>query len=110
MAAGQMDSSQYPELGYTKCENGFAAAIPGDKNNTFRCNNVGPPFDNLSRCERQLTYARLTSTTSCRTRNWVALLVEARLRGGGPPRMAENSLPLGNTMGQLSPKSVARES
>lgn len=40
MAAGEMDSEQYPELGYTKCENGFAAAIPGDFNNTFRCNNV----------------------------------------------------------------------
>lgn len=35
-----MDSSRYPELGYTPCENGFAAAIPGDSNNTFRCNNV----------------------------------------------------------------------
>jgi choice-of-anchor B domain-containing protein len=35
-----MDSSRYPELGYTPCENGFAAAIPGDTNNTFRCNNV----------------------------------------------------------------------
>jgi hypothetical protein len=42
LAAGQMESSQYPELGYTKCENGFAAAIPGDVNNTFRCNNVRP--------------------------------------------------------------------
>ena len=35
-----MDSSQYPELDYTPCENGFAAAIPGDPLNTFRCNNV----------------------------------------------------------------------
>jgi hypothetical protein len=35
-----MDSARYPELGYTPCENGFAAAIPGDTNNTFRCNNV----------------------------------------------------------------------
>lgn len=40
LAAGQMNSSQYPELGYTPCENGFAAAIPGDTNNTFRCNNI----------------------------------------------------------------------
>lgn len=40
LQAGQMDSSHYPELGYTPCENGFAAAIPGDSNNTFRCNNV----------------------------------------------------------------------
>lgn len=29
MAAGQMNSSQWPELGYTKCIDGFAAAIPG---------------------------------------------------------------------------------
>jgi hypothetical protein len=41
MAAGAMDSTQYPELGFTKCENGFAEAIPGDANNTFKCNNVG---------------------------------------------------------------------
>lgn len=42
IASGQMDSSRYPELGYTACENGFAAAIPGDFNNTFKCNNVSP--------------------------------------------------------------------
>jgi hypothetical protein len=35
-----MDSARYPELGYTKCIDGFAAAIPGDVNNTFRCDNV----------------------------------------------------------------------
>ncbi|KAI5359248.1 putative choice-of-anchor B domain-containing protein [Septoria linicola] len=40
MQAGQMNSTQWPELGYTKCENGFAAAIPGDVNNTFSCNNI----------------------------------------------------------------------
>ncbi|CAI6331729.1 unnamed protein product [Periconia digitata] len=40
LAAGQMESSQYPELSYTPCEDGWAAAIPGDVNNTFRCNNV----------------------------------------------------------------------
>ncbi|KAF2225344.1 hypothetical protein BDZ85DRAFT_215457 [Elsinoe ampelina] len=38
--AGVMVSSRYPELGYTKCVNGFAEAIPGDRNNTFRCNNI----------------------------------------------------------------------
>lgn len=35
-----MDSSRYPALGYTECKDGFAAAIPGDRNNTFKCNNV----------------------------------------------------------------------
>jgi hypothetical protein len=35
------DSTRYPELGYTPCEDGFAAAIPGDFNNTFKCHNVG---------------------------------------------------------------------
>lgn len=40
MESGQKDSTQYPELGYTPCVDGFAAAIPGDVNNTFRCNNV----------------------------------------------------------------------
>ncbi|KAH4412084.1 hypothetical protein HBH70_069750 [Parastagonospora nodorum] len=40
IASGAMESSRYPELHYTPCEDGFAAAIPGDTNNTFRCNNV----------------------------------------------------------------------
>jgi choice-of-anchor B domain-containing protein len=40
MESGAMDSSQYPELGYTPCVDGFAAAIPGDDNNTFRCRNI----------------------------------------------------------------------
>ncbi|GJC87651.1 hypothetical protein ColLi_10489 [Colletotrichum liriopes] len=38
--AGLMDSARYPELDYTPCVNGFAAAIPGDVNNTFRCRNI----------------------------------------------------------------------
>ncbi|SPO03253.1 uncharacterized protein DNG_05935 [Cephalotrichum gorgonifer] len=38
--AGVMASEQYPELGYTPCEDGLAVAIAGDKNNTFRCNNA----------------------------------------------------------------------
>jgi hypothetical protein len=38
--AGVMESTQYPELGYTACKNGVAEAIPGDANNTFRCSNV----------------------------------------------------------------------
>ncbi|KXT05910.1 hypothetical protein AC578_319 [Pseudocercospora eumusae] len=40
LQSGAMDSSQYPELGYTPCVDGFAVAIPGDTNNTFRCNNI----------------------------------------------------------------------
>ncbi|KAF2854084.1 hypothetical protein T440DRAFT_496275 [Plenodomus tracheiphilus IPT5] len=40
IAAGEMDSTKFPELSYTPCENGFAAAIPGDFNNTFKCNNI----------------------------------------------------------------------
>jgi hypothetical protein len=40
MEAGLMNSALYPELGYTPCVNGFAEAIPGDVNNTFRCRNV----------------------------------------------------------------------
>ncbi|KAK0388339.1 hypothetical protein NLU13_4584 [Sarocladium strictum] len=38
--AGLMNSAQYPELSYTPCVDGFAAAIPGDNNNTFRCDNI----------------------------------------------------------------------
>ncbi|KAK2604128.1 hypothetical protein N8I77_007083 [Diaporthe amygdali] len=40
LAAGLMESAQYPELSYTRCIDGLAAAIPGDANNTFRCNNI----------------------------------------------------------------------
>ncbi|EUC35531.1 hypothetical protein COCCADRAFT_3211 [Bipolaris zeicola 26-R-13] len=40
LASGQMDSSRYPELGYTPCVDGFAAAIPGNYNNTFKCHNI----------------------------------------------------------------------
>ena len=59
-----MDSSRYPELGYTPCEDGFAAAIPGDKNNTFRCNNVGGlVVDELYEADK----SRLTCITSCLT-------------------------------------------
>ena len=36
-----MNAAQYPELGYTKCENNFVEAIKGDRNNTFRCQNMG---------------------------------------------------------------------
>lgn len=36
-----MDSSVWPRLNFTtKCVNGIAAAIPGDKAHTFRCKNV----------------------------------------------------------------------
>lgn len=40
LASGSMNSELYPELGFTKCIDGFAAAIPGDFNNTFKCRNV----------------------------------------------------------------------
>lgn len=40
LAAGLLDSAQYPELSYTPCVDGLATAIPGDANNTFQCNNV----------------------------------------------------------------------
>ncbi|CZT43706.1 uncharacterized protein RSE6_03779 [Rhynchosporium secalis] len=40
LASGAMNSGLYPELGYTKCIDGFAAAIPGDFNNTFACRNM----------------------------------------------------------------------
>ena len=39
-AEGAFDSAQYPELGYTKCVNGWAEAIPGDRSNTFKCQNI----------------------------------------------------------------------
>lgn len=35
-----MDNARYPELGFTRCIDGFSAAIPEDANNTFRCRNV----------------------------------------------------------------------
>ncbi|KDN61391.1 hypothetical protein CSUB01_12362 [Colletotrichum sublineola] len=54
--AGLMDSARYPELGYTPCIDGFAAAIPGDANNTFRCGNYdGTAFAEISK-EGKLVY------------------------------------------------------
>jgi len=61
LAAGQMDSAQYPELGYTPCENGFAAAIPGDTNNTFRCSNIDL-YHFLSHADLGSDYARGSSS------------------------------------------------
>ena len=40
---GVRNSDLYPELGYTECVNGWIEAIPGDRNNTFRCSNVRNP-------------------------------------------------------------------
>ncbi|PVH78320.1 hypothetical protein DL98DRAFT_635748 [Cadophora sp. DSE1049] len=54
--AGLMESSQYSALSYTPCENGIAAAIPGDARNTFRCRNVD--------LYHFLSHAELSSTGS----------------------------------------------
>lgn len=65
VASGAMNSELYPELGYTKCIDGFAAAIPGDFNNTFKCRNVScsPQWSNLC-----LYVSRWISTISAPTR------------------------------------------
>ncbi|KAL8364938.1 hypothetical protein RB595_003973 [Gaeumannomyces hyphopodioides] len=39
-AQGLMDSERYPELGFTPCVNGWIEAIPGDRNNTFKCSQM----------------------------------------------------------------------
>lgn len=38
--AGMLNSSVWPELGYTKCEDGVAQAVPGDPLHGFKCKNV----------------------------------------------------------------------
>lgn len=38
--AGEFESEKYPALGYTPCIDGYAEAIKGDGNNTFRCHNA----------------------------------------------------------------------
>lgn len=60
-----MDSSRYPELNYTPCKDGFAAAIPGDRNNTFKCNNVSGL--NGSNSHDRPNKVRSTCITSCLT-------------------------------------------
>ncbi|KAF4550236.1 Hypothetical protein D9617_18g034270 [Elsinoe fawcettii] len=62
IAAGLMNSTQYPELGYTKCVNGIAAAIPGDANNTFQCNNID--------LYHFLSHAQLGSTQGQGSSSW----------------------------------------
>lgn len=42
--AGRFNSSMYPRIdGFVSCENGYATAVPGDANSTFRCKNVCLP-------------------------------------------------------------------
>ncbi|KAG8627414.1 hypothetical protein KVT40_004897 [Elsinoe batatas] len=62
IAAGLMNSTRYPELGYTKCVNGVAAAIPGDANNTFACNNID--------LYHFLSHAQLGSTQGQGSSSW----------------------------------------
>ncbi|PNS16945.1 hypothetical protein CAC42_4909 [Sphaceloma murrayae] len=62
IAAGLMNSTQYPELGYTKCVDGLAAAIPGDANNTFQCNNID--------LYHFLSHAQLGSTQGQGSSSW----------------------------------------
>lgn len=38
--AGMLNSSVWPRLGYTKCEDGVAQAIPGDPLHGFKCKNI----------------------------------------------------------------------
>ncbi|KAI6785841.1 Peptidase s41 family protein [Emericellopsis cladophorae] len=74
-AAGLMDSSRYPELGYTPCVNGFAEAIPGDPSNTFRCSNVDL-YHFLSHAELGSSASRGSSSwgwTSADGREFVAI-------------------------------------
>lgn len=37
-----MNSTKWPRLGYTKCVDGFAQAIPDSPAHKFRCKNVSP--------------------------------------------------------------------
>lgn len=39
-AVGLMNSSQWPRLGYTKCVDGYAEALPDSPLHNFRCKNV----------------------------------------------------------------------
>jgi choice-of-anchor B domain-containing protein len=75
MDFGLMDSALYPELGYTPCVNGFAEAIPGDVNNTFRCRNVDL-YHFLSHAELGSSASRGSSSwgwTSADGREFVAI-------------------------------------
>ena len=38
--AGMLNSSVWPRLGYTKCEDGVAQAVPGDPLHGFKCKNI----------------------------------------------------------------------
>ena len=38
--AGMLNSSVWPRLGYTKCKDGIAQALPGDPLHSFKCKNM----------------------------------------------------------------------
>lgn len=105
VASGQMNSAQCPELGYTPCENGFAAAIPEGVNNIFRCNNVS--YSDIFSMNF-LNSCRLTCTTFCRTQTLVALKAKAHPPGAGHPTTGDSSSLAANLTALLSQRSAAK--
>lgn len=89
--AGVFDSRQYPELGYTPCEDGLAEAIPGDAKNTFRCQNV-----RHSATDAETLFAnrcRLTSTTSSAMLHLAVRAVQDHRPGDGHLMRVASSSP-----------------
>lgn len=110
VAAGEMASELYSELGYTRCIDGLATAIPGDANNTFRCSNVRHLDDcHIKRAEADLLEPRSTCTTSSPTRSLEAPPDSGLRPGDGPPPTAGNSWPSHSSTALRSSRSAARE-
>lgn len=103
------NSAQYPELGYTPCVDGFAAAIPGDVNNTFRCDNVSSWHHICGSQHPLILYSsRSTSTTSSPIRSSAAGEAAAPRHGAGHPRMVASLSLSGSTTAQRLPRSHQR--
>lgn len=113
LAAGLLESSQYPELSYTPCIDGLATAIPGDANNTFQCNNVSVTNEYSGTyygTNSPLTIIRSTCTTSSHMQTSEAPRALGPPRGDGHPRTAANSLRSASTTEQPLRRSPPRAS
>ena len=103
-----MDSSQYSALSYTPCENGIAAAIPGDARNTFRCRNVSSTSIQQILLVKSLLLFRSICIISSATLSSAVLEVGPHL-GVGHQTQAENLLPSRRKTALLSSKSPPLE-
>lgn len=103
--AGAYNSEVWPELGYTPCVNGWAEAVVGDRNNTFRCHNVSSHQKHGSCRDTRITHSRPTCTPLSATLPSVDPLLRVLPLGDGLTTMVVSSSPSASMRVQLSLRS-----